>query len=116
MTGFFLGVHGLGADGLTTPNLLEAQTDRALIACAGEVVVLADRSKWASSGNSRSAHSYAYATALYTSVSSNSRTRTLRRADCLGKPAHRRRSPWYLTRRPPRPRAGLGCGRGGAGR
>lgn len=49
----FLGVHGLGPDGLTTPNLLEAQTDRALIACAGDVVVLADHSKWGVVGLAR---------------------------------------------------------------
>jgi DeoR/GlpR family transcriptional regulator of sugar metabolism len=42
----FLGVHGLDPDaGLTTPNLLEAETDRALIASAGTTVVLADHSK-----------------------------------------------------------------------
>lgn len=41
-----LGVHGFDvAAGLTTPNLLEAETDRALIACAGQVVVVADHSK-----------------------------------------------------------------------
>lgn len=49
----FLGVHGLGPDGLTTPNLLEAQTDRALIACARDVVVLADHSKWGVVGLAR---------------------------------------------------------------
>ena len=49
----FLGVHGLGPDGLTTPNLLEAQTDRALIACAHDVVVLADHSKWGVVGLAR---------------------------------------------------------------
>jgi DeoR/GlpR family transcriptional regulator of sugar metabolism len=32
--------------GFTTPNLGEAATDRALIACAREVIVLADSSKW----------------------------------------------------------------------
>lgn len=49
-----LGVHGLDADaGLTTPNLLEAETDRALIAAAGEVVVVADSSKWGKVGLSR---------------------------------------------------------------
>ena len=32
----FLGVHGISADaGLTTPNLLEAETDRALVAAVG---------------------------------------------------------------------------------
>jgi len=49
----FLGVHGLGPDGLTTPNLLEAQTDRALIASARDVVVLADHSKWGVVGLAR---------------------------------------------------------------
>jgi DeoR/GlpR family transcriptional regulator of sugar metabolism len=32
--------------GLTTPNLVEGQTDRALVACARRVVVVADHSKW----------------------------------------------------------------------
>src|SRR5665648_425119 len=50
----FLGVHGMDAEaGLTTPNLLEAETDRALIAAAGTTVVLADRSKWGAVGLSR---------------------------------------------------------------
>lgn len=50
----FLGVHGFDVEaGLTTPNLLEAETDRALIACAGTTVVLADHSKWRSVGLSR---------------------------------------------------------------
>lgn len=43
----FLGVHGLDERaGLTTPNLEEAATNRALIACARRVVVTADSSKW----------------------------------------------------------------------
>jgi DeoR/GlpR family transcriptional regulator of sugar metabolism len=43
----FLGVHGIDERiGYTTPNLAEAATDRALIACAREVIVLADSSKW----------------------------------------------------------------------
>jgi len=43
----FLGVHGMDERvGFTTPNLAEATTDRALIACAREVIVLADASKW----------------------------------------------------------------------
>lgn len=50
----FLGVHGLDAEaGLTTPNLLEAETDRALIAAAGRTVVLADHTKWSQVGLSR---------------------------------------------------------------
>jgi DeoR/GlpR family transcriptional regulator of sugar metabolism len=43
----FLGVHGVDARaGFTTTNLLEAETDRALIASARRVVVTADSSKW----------------------------------------------------------------------
>ncbi len=50
----FLGVHGLDlAAGLTTPNLLEAETDRALVAAADRVVVLADHTKWGTTGLSR---------------------------------------------------------------
>lgn len=43
----FLGVHGMDARaGFTTPNLAEATTNRALVDCAREVIVLADSSKW----------------------------------------------------------------------
>jgi len=42
----FLGVHGVDATGVTTPNLLEAATNQALIACAHRVTVLADHTKW----------------------------------------------------------------------
>jgi DeoR/GlpR family transcriptional regulator of sugar metabolism len=43
----FLGVHGLdAAAGLSTPNLTEADTNRALMDCAARVVVVADASKW----------------------------------------------------------------------
>jgi DeoR/GlpR family transcriptional regulator of sugar metabolism len=43
----FLGVHGVDERaGLTTPNLVEAETNRALIAAARRVVVTADSSKW----------------------------------------------------------------------
>lgn len=42
-----LGVHGIDQEsGLTTPNLIEAATNRALIAAARRVVVVADHSKW----------------------------------------------------------------------
>jgi DeoR/GlpR family transcriptional regulator of sugar metabolism len=43
----FLGVHGMDEHaGLTTPNLVESETDRALVAAARQVVVVADSSKW----------------------------------------------------------------------
>ena len=43
----FLGVHGVDdRAGLTTPNLVEAETNRALIAAARRVVVTADSTKW----------------------------------------------------------------------
>ncbi|WP_265447904.1 DeoR/GlpR family DNA-binding transcription regulator [Flexivirga meconopsidis] len=42
-----LGVHGIDLEaGLTTPNLQEAQTNRALIKSAKRIVVVADHSKW----------------------------------------------------------------------
>ncbi|RNI22182.1 DeoR/GlpR family DNA-binding transcription regulator [Flexivirga caeni] len=46
-----LGVHGIDLDaGLTTPNLQESQTNRALIHSAKSVVVVADHSKWGTIG------------------------------------------------------------------
>ncbi|MBX9243999.1 DeoR/GlpR transcriptional regulator [Actinotalea ferrariae] len=50
----FLGVHGIDTHaGLTTPNLLEAETDRTLVRIAARTVVLADSSKWGTVGLSR---------------------------------------------------------------
>lgn len=44
---FFMGVHGMDASaGFSTPNLLEAETNRAMIASARRLVVLADSTKW----------------------------------------------------------------------
>jgi DeoR/GlpR family transcriptional regulator of sugar metabolism len=43
----FMGVHGMDAKaGFTCPNLLEAETDRALIDAGRRLVVLADHTKW----------------------------------------------------------------------
>jgi DeoR/GlpR family transcriptional regulator of sugar metabolism len=43
----FLGVHGMSLrSGFTTPNLSEADTNRALVASARHLVVLADHTKW----------------------------------------------------------------------
>src|SRR5438094_764246 len=43
----FMGVHGMDVrSGFTTPNVLEADTDRALVASARRLVVVADSSKW----------------------------------------------------------------------
>ncbi len=43
----FLGVHGFDdRAGFTTPNLVESETNRALIACASQVAVVADSTKW----------------------------------------------------------------------
>jgi len=50
----FIGVHGVTADaGLTTPNLLEAETDRALVAASARRIVVADHTKWGVRGLSR---------------------------------------------------------------
>ncbi|MGO4229971.1 DeoR/GlpR family DNA-binding transcription regulator [Arthrobacter sp. YAF34] len=47
----FLGVHGVDADaGFTTPNVLEAETNRAFVTAARRVVVLADHTKWGTLG------------------------------------------------------------------
>ncbi len=47
----FLGVHGMDPrGGFTTPNLAEAETNRALIASADQVIVCADSTKWGSVG------------------------------------------------------------------
>lgn len=47
----FLGVHGIEESaGFTTPNLLEADTNRALVAAGRRLVVLADHTKWTTVG------------------------------------------------------------------
>jgi DeoR/GlpR family transcriptional regulator of sugar metabolism len=47
----FLGVHGMSVRaGFTTPNLLEAETNRELVAAAHRLVVLADHTKWGTVG------------------------------------------------------------------
>lgn len=47
----FLGVHGMSArTGFTTPNLMEAGTNRRLVAAARRLVVLADHTKWETVG------------------------------------------------------------------
>ncbi|MEH1098854.1 DeoR/GlpR family DNA-binding transcription regulator [Micromonospora sp. CPCC 205561] len=47
----FLGVHGMSPrTGFTTPNLLEAGTDRCLIDASRRLVVLADHTKWETVG------------------------------------------------------------------
>jgi DeoR/GlpR family transcriptional regulator of sugar metabolism len=43
----FMGVHGIDPEaGFTSPNLLEAETNRAVLAAARRLVVLADHTKW----------------------------------------------------------------------
>jgi DeoR/GlpR family transcriptional regulator of sugar metabolism len=43
----FLGVHGISAAaGFTTPNLLESETDRALVESGQRLIVVADHTKW----------------------------------------------------------------------
>lgn len=43
----FMGVHGMDPhSGFTTPNLLESETNRALIEAGRRLVVVADNSKW----------------------------------------------------------------------
>jgi DeoR/GlpR family transcriptional regulator of sugar metabolism len=50
----FMGVHGMDTSaGFTTPNLMEADTNRAMVAAAGRLVVVADHTKWGIVGLSR---------------------------------------------------------------
>ena len=43
----YLGVHGMDVhSGFTSPNLLEAETDRALIDAGRRLIVVADHTKW----------------------------------------------------------------------
>ncbi|MDN5605464.1 MAG: DeoR/GlpR family DNA-binding transcription regulator [Kocuria sp.] len=46
----FLGAHGAGDAGLTTPNLAEARTNRALVRSARTVVAVFDHTKWGITG------------------------------------------------------------------
>jgi DeoR/GlpR family transcriptional regulator of sugar metabolism len=47
----FLGVHGMSpAAGFTTPNMMEAETNQAMVATARRLVVLADHTKWETTG------------------------------------------------------------------
>lgn len=47
----FLGVHGIAErPGFTTPNLLEAEADRAMVEAGRRLVVVADSTKWGTVG------------------------------------------------------------------
>jgi DeoR/GlpR family transcriptional regulator of sugar metabolism len=47
----FIGVHGMHERaGFSTPNLLEADTNRAFVDATDELVVLADNTKWGVAG------------------------------------------------------------------
>jgi DeoR/GlpR family transcriptional regulator of sugar metabolism len=60
-----MGVHGLDARaGLTTPNLLEAETNRAMVDASKRLVVIADHTKWGVVGLSRIAPLSAISTLL----------------------------------------------------
>lgn len=53
----FLGVHGIDERaGFTTPNILEAETDRAFVASSRRVVAVADHTKWGIVGMSTITH------------------------------------------------------------
>jgi DeoR/GlpR family transcriptional regulator of sugar metabolism len=53
----FLGVHGMAVNsGFTTPNMLEADVDRAFVAAARRLIVVADHTKWGMVGISTIAH------------------------------------------------------------
>lgn len=50
----FMGVHGMDQHtGFTTPNMMEAETNRALVESARRLVVVADSTKWGTLGLAR---------------------------------------------------------------
>jgi DeoR/GlpR family transcriptional regulator of sugar metabolism len=50
----FMGVHGMDErTGYTTPNLMEAETNRAMLESARRLVIVADHTKWGTLGLSR---------------------------------------------------------------
>jgi DeoR/GlpR family transcriptional regulator of sugar metabolism len=52
----FMGVHGMAVDsGFTTPNLLEADTNKAMIETAEQLAVVVDHTKWGVRGLCRMA-------------------------------------------------------------
>ncbi len=52
----FMGVHGISERaGFTTPNLMEAETNRAFAAATEQLIVLADHTKWGVTGLSTQA-------------------------------------------------------------
>ncbi|WP_129657073.1 DeoR/GlpR family DNA-binding transcription regulator [Rothia uropygialis] len=46
----FIGAHGVGRSGLTTPNLAEARTNKVLVHSARTVVAVFDHTKWGITG------------------------------------------------------------------
>ena len=47
----FMGIHGMEPrSGFTTPNLLEADTNRAMVACGRSLVIVGDSTKWGTVG------------------------------------------------------------------
>ena len=90
-------MHGLDASGLTTPNLAEAATDRALMACAAATTVLADHTKWGVVGLARIAPLDDVDTLLTRRRPARRRTTTPDRC------GHSAWSPWTRPRRTPDP-------------
>jgi DeoR/GlpR family transcriptional regulator of sugar metabolism len=79
----FLGVHGMSPRaGLTTPNLEEAQTNRALIAASSKTVVVADHTKWGVIGLGSFAELSEVSTVVTDSELNAAATSDLRAAGC----------------------------------
>ncbi len=67
-----MGVHGIDARaGLTTPNLTEAETNRAFVEAARRLIVVADHTKWGVIGLSQIAPLDAVSTLVIDSLISN---------------------------------------------
>lgn len=81
----FMGVHGMDAHaGFSTPNLLEAETNRAMIASGRRLVVVADSSKWGVVGlSSMAALDQASTVITDTGLSQNAREQLVEEVDQL---------------------------------
>jgi DeoR/GlpR family transcriptional regulator of sugar metabolism len=79
----FLGAHGMDIEhGLSTPNLMEAETNRAFISASRQVVLVADHTKWGTIGLSTFAEwTDVHAVVTDTGLSSSAR-KALRSTGC----------------------------------
>jgi len=75
----FMGVYGFDVEaGLTTPNITEAETNRAMVEAARQLVILADHTKWGAVGFAQIAPLSAVGTLVVDDLLENDAQETLR--------------------------------------